>query len=152
MTQKTPGLTKATDNAEENGFLGSSTYIGSQRSSNNQLLNVMYFKNSDYVHNYVGGALHRDAWNWWNKIAPTHPHLMISHELYQVPKGYWESIYKQGAPIGVADTLHPVTLKSGGKEEKVWMSPVVDACKGVLKSSVGRMGRSSSEKESSGMI
>lgn len=100
----------------------------------------MYFKNADYVHAFAEGPLHRDAFNWWNKVVATHPHLVIFHELYQVPRGYWESVYVNTAPLGVAETMHHVAEKEGEEEER-WMSPVVDARKGVLKSSAGRMGR-----------
>lgn len=128
-----------TDNAVEYGFLGSNGYVGAARSTNNTIMSVMYFKNADYVHMFADGQQHREGLNWWNKVVPTHPHLSIFHELYQVPRGYWESIYVHAAPLGAADTIHHVAEK-GDKEEK-WMSPVVDARKGVLKSSAGRMGR-----------
>lgn len=74
-----------------------------------------------------------------------HPHLGIYHELYQAPRGQWESVYAQCKPLGVADTAFHVENKNkidgDGVEEGVWMSPVVDARKGVLKNSAGRMGK-----------
>lgn len=125
------------------------------RSTNNNVMNVMYFKNSDYVHTFAQGQLHRDGLNWWNKTVHQYPHLSIYHELYQVPKGHWESIYVQAAPTGVAATLHHVAAPShisekgdmeAGEQGSVWMSPIVDARKGVLKNSAGRMGRISSQQ------
>lgn len=127
------------DNAVEHGFLGSNGYIGAGRSSNNTFLSVMYFKNSDYVHMFADTQSHRDGLNWWNKVVATHPHLSIFHELYQIPRGYWESVYVQVPPVGAAATMHNVPQKDG--EDEKWMSPVVDARKGVLRTSAGRMGR-----------
>lgn len=67
-----------------------------------------------------------------------YPHFSIYYELFHVPKGNWESIYANCHPIGLAATKHAVKGKQGeGAVE--WMSPVVDAKKGVLSTSKGRM-------------
>lgn len=107
-------------------------------------MNVMYFRHADDVHAFATGSLHREALNWWNKTVAQYPYLGTYHELYHVPKGQWESVYAQCKPMGVADTLHYTNNKisaDGSEDRGVWMSPVVDARKGVLKNSAGRMGK-----------
>ena len=107
----------------------------------------MYFASADHVHAFANGPVHRDGWTWWNKIAATHRHLMIFHELYHVPRGYWETVYAHAEPTGLAATMHRVEVEGEkGMGKEVWMSPVVGAEKGVLKNSAGRMGRNLSEK------
>lgn len=125
-------------NAEEHGFLGQSSWFGSHHNSNNATLTVMYFKSQEDVHKYALGPLHRRTWEWWNKAIAGKKNISIYHELYQVPSGNYESIYANMQPILAAATMHPITKKDG---EKAWMSPMVDARKGILKSSKGRMSR-----------
>lgn len=110
----------------------------------------MYFSSAAAVKAYAEGPLHREAWDWWNKVVPRYPHLGLFHEMYQVPRGHWETIYVQMAPLGAAATMHRVAVAAAAAGEKegapqgeegheAWMSPVVDASRGVLKSSAGRM-------------
>lgn len=125
-------------NSQELGLLGMGGFLGTSRTTSNEVLLKAYFRSAKHVHDYAQGPLHRKAWDWWNKTVKQHPHLTIQHELYHVPAGQWESIYVNAEPNGVAATQHLVTKEDG---EVVWMSPVVDARKGILKSSAGRMGR-----------
>ncbi|KAJ9624523.1 hypothetical protein H2203_005258 [Taxawa tesnikishii (nom. ined.)] len=117
----------------------------------NASLVVMYFKNVSYVHKYAESPLHRHAVNHWNKeLVKKYPHLSIYHELFQVPRGNWESIYENCPPLGLAATKHAVRGKGEGEgegeAEVEWMSPVVDARRGILSTSKGRMsGRDSDE-------
>ncbi|GAB7350094.1 hypothetical protein MBLNU459_g0761t1 [Dothideomycetes sp. NU459] len=125
-------------NADELGLLGFDSYLGTTRGTSNEIMTLFYFRTAKDVHDYSQGPVHRKAWDWWNKTVAQHPHIAITHELYQVPKGLWESVYINSNPTGVAATQHKVTKKDG---EVAWMSPVVDARKGILRSSAGRMGR-----------
>ncbi|KAJ9624515.1 hypothetical protein H2203_005250 [Taxawa tesnikishii (nom. ined.)] len=125
--------------------------IGAQQTAGNASLVVMYFKNVSYVHKYAESPLHRHAVNHWNKeLVKKYPHLSIYHELFQVPRGNWESIYENCPPLGLAATKHAVRGKGEGEgegeAEVEWMSPVVDARRGILSTSKGRMsGRDSDE-------
>ena len=69
------------------------------------------------------------------------PHLSIYHEAYHAPSGHWESIYVNARPTGIGQTAHPITDPDTGAQ--LWASPVVDASKGLLRTSAGRMSRSS---------
>lgn len=114
--------------------------MGTERSSSNSTMTVLYFRSADRVHDYAQGPLHREAWNWWNKeIVKKYNHLSIYHELFHVPAGHWESIYVNNPAIGLARTRHAVRSPELEEKEVRWMSPVVDASRGVLKTSAGRM-------------
>lgn len=100
----------------------------------------MYFKSHEGVHAHAHSALHREGWNWYNKELLSRGCVSIYHELYQVPSGNYETIYGNMAPSGLAATMHRVQRE--GEKEARWMSPIVDARKGLLKTSRGRMSRS----------
>ncbi|QDS72365.1 hypothetical protein FKW77_008229 [Venturia effusa] len=122
--------------AEEYTYLGSSDWIANaERSTGNEIMTVIYFKTSEGLHNYAHGELHRQGWNWWNKNLARFNHLSIWHEVYVAPKGHWENIYINTRPLLMGATAFPVKTEAGTK----WVSPVVDASRGVLKSSRGRM-------------
>lgn len=123
-------------NAEKYTYLGSSSWIANaERPTNNELMTIIYFKTSEGLHNYAHGDLHREGWNWWNKNVAGFNHISIWHEVFVAPKGHWENIYINTRPLLMGATTFPVKTEEGTK----WISPVVDASRGVLKSSRGRM-------------
>ena len=92
------------------------------------------------LHAFAHSPYHRNGWEWYTKSAKQIPHISIYHETYNVPKGHWESIYLNSHPSGINSTAHKYFDQEHGME--MWASPVVDASKGVLKTSAGRMARS----------
>jgi hypothetical protein len=68
------------------------------------------------------------------------PHLAIWHEIYHAPPGHWESIYVNSHLSGINSAQVKVIDKESGAEK--WMNPVVDASRGLMKTSAGRMDRS----------
>jgi Domain of unknown function (DUF4188) len=121
--------------AAKYGMLGASTWLENGRSTQNELMIVMYFKSADDIHEYAHGPLHREAWNWWNKTMTKHKHIAIWHEIFVAPAKHWESIYVNTKPTLMGATSYPIKTPEGTK----WQSPIVDARKGPLKSSKGRM-------------
>jgi hypothetical protein len=122
--------------ASNYGFLGGSDWIANgERSTGNELMAVMYFKTSEGLHKYATDPQHREAWNWWNKTFHKYPHLSIWHEMYVAPAGHWETIYVNSKPLLLAASSVGVKTEGGEK----FVSPIVDASRGVLKSSRGRM-------------
>ena len=95
-------------------------------------MSLMYFRSAAHVHEYAQGPLHREAWTYYVKHLQQAGTMGIYHEMYQVPAGNWEAIYEHMPPINLAASK--VQLKDG-----TWASPVVDARKGALKTSKGRM-------------
>jgi hypothetical protein len=124
-------------NAAKYDFLGGSDWTAAgERNTGNHLLSVMYFKSSEGLHTFAHDELHRKGWNWYNKHVHDYPYISIYHEMYVVPKGHWESIYVNSEPMLMGATTVP--LKGENRETK-WVSPIVDATRGVLKSSKGRL-------------
>ncbi|KAI9815771.1 MAG: hypothetical protein M1827_002167 [Pycnora praestabilis] len=122
--------------------LGMSAWTGQDRSASNQVMSVAYFRTVEGLHKFAHDPLHREAWTWWNKTLEQHPHISIMHEVFYAPKNCWEGIYINYKPTGLAATTHRATIsKSDSGTEEAWLSPVVDAKRGLLRSSAGRMGR-----------
>ncbi|KAK5716596.1 hypothetical protein LTR15_009487 [Elasticomyces elasticus] len=136
------GMAKDLDaHAEEFGFLGMTNWTNAaDRPTANESLQVCYFKNVEGLHAFAHSQYHRAGWDWWNKGYTKFPHLSIYHETYQVPKGAWENIYINSHASGITSTTSSYVDRDTGKT--MWASPVVDASKGLLKTSAGRMSRS----------
>lgn len=84
------------------------------------------------------------SWSWWNRNTKTHPHLSIYHEVYHAPAGHWENIYVNSHASHFASTTHKYKDETTG--EDMWASPVVDAGRGVLRTSLSRMARGDGEE------
>jgi heme-degrading monooxygenase HmoA len=123
--------------ADEYGFLGGSDWIAhGERPTGNHLLTVMYFKSAEGIHKWAHDPMHREGWAWWNKNVEKFSHLSIYHEIFVAPKGHWETIYINSDPMLMAGVTVPLKKKDGAVK---WTSPIVDASRGLLKSSRGRM-------------
>lgn len=129
-------VTKVEKNAVEFDYLGSQHWVADgQRSTGNEIMTVMFFKNVDGLHKFAHAPLHREGWDWWNKTESQHGHIGIWHEVFVAPKGHWETIYINSQPLGLGATTFPIKTESG----LVWQNPLVDAKKGLLRSSRGRL-------------
>jgi len=120
--------------AEEYGFLGSTSWTGSDRSSNNTYMVVMYFRHADDVHRYAHSPLHTKAWTWYFKEVGPVGNISIFHEIYQVPKGAWETVYGNMAPTGLGAAQFKM-------DDGTYRGPLVGATKGAMRSGRGRMAR-----------
>jgi len=106
-------------------------------------LAVMYFRDYAGLHKFAHSDLHRAAWRMWSKLAATHGHLHIWHELFDAPPGRWESIHVNGTPNMLAAATVPrpyPEVGDGGEDEVRWESVAVDATRGTMSTSKGRMG------------
>ena len=126
---------------EEYGYLTSTAWFNlDQRQASSELLNIVYFKNVEGLHKFAHAAAHREVWAWFNRHTREWPHISIWHETYQVPRGNWETIYINSHVQGINRASLPQTDEKTG--ESLWNYPIVDASKGLLKTSAGRMSRS----------
>lgn len=91
--------------AEEFDFLGASGWTGSERTTGNDVMTLMYFKSTDGLHKFAHHNVHREGWNWWNREISKMPHLSIWHEVYRSPKGNWENIYINSHPDLIGESL-----------------------------------------------
>lgn len=122
---------------EEYGLMGATNWLNSSaRTTQNETLVVAYFKTVEGVHAFAHADLHMQAWKWWNAHVKDWPHMSIYHELYHVPKGNWETIHANSHISGLPSSR----VKT---DDGLWVSPLVDASRGLLKTSAGRMSRSS---------
>lgn len=130
--------------SEEFGFLGMSSYLNiNDRSTSSELMSVAYFRTTAGLHAFAHSEYHREGWNWWNKTVKQHPHISIFHEIFEAPKGHWESIYVNSHVSGINTTMHKVIDEEGAEK---WAYPMVDASRGLLKTSAGRMSRSAAQE------
>jgi hypothetical protein len=128
--------------ADEFGFLGMTSWTSLNDGEINNMLSMNgYFKSVDGLHRFAHSEYHREGWDWWNRIVKSHPHLSIFHEVYHAPKGHWENIYINSPRAGITTSWQSFTDYQGSGK-KAWASPVVDASRGLLKTSAGRMARS----------
>ena len=125
---------------DEFGLLGMTSWTNSAaRKTQNELMSVGYFKTVEGIHDFAHSDYHMKAWKWWNANVKQWPHMSIWHEIYHVPKGHWESIYVNSHISGLPSTR----VKT---DDGFWASPIVDASKGLLKTSAGRMARSDAKE------
>ena len=124
---------------EEFGLMGATNWLNaSARTTQNETLVVAYFKTVEGVHNFAHSEYHMKAWRWWNENVKQWDHMSIYHELYHVPKGNWETIHGNSHVSGMPSCR----VKT---DDGLWVSPLVDANRGLLKTSAGRMARSQGE-------
>ena len=123
---------------EEYGLMGATNWLNaSARTTQNETLVVAYFKTVEGVHAFAHSEYHLNAWKWWNEHLKNEgwSHMSIYHELYHVPKGNWETIHGNSHVSGLPSSR----VKT---DDGLWVSPLVDASRGLLKTSSGRMARS----------
>ena len=124
---------------EEFGLMGITSWVNTaDRKTQNESMNICYFKNVEGIHAFAHSDYHMKAWKWWNVYFKQWSHMSIYHEIYSVPKGHWESIYVNSHINGL-----PSTRVKG--DDGLWRSPIVSASTGLLKTSAGRMSRSKAE-------
>ena len=70
-----------------------------------------------------------------------------------VPAGNWETVYAHSAPtgLGAARVQKTEPVKEGGEQgghgmQGEWLSPIVDARKGAVKTAMGRMAKSAGKE------
>ena len=104
---------------------------------------ISYWRSLADVQAYAHGPKHREAWRWWEKTIKQHDAIGIMHEVYEADKGHWESVYMNFQPTGLGATTY---LKRDGKMQggsvaDEWVSPLLDANRGGLRTSAGRRGK-----------
>lgn len=130
-------------NATSAGFLGTTNWTRKDERGAIELVNIMYWKDLASIHEFAHSPLHREAWAWWEATLKEHHFMGINHEIYEADGGAWETIYANFQPTGYAATSHFV--RDGGKLESgvvsdQWIAPLVEANRGKLARSSGRLG------------
>lgn len=132
----------------ESGFLGQSQATMPTSNGVTELLQISYWRSAAHILKYAESPAHQAAMKWWNDAGGYEAdggkvrHIGIMHEIYESGPGKWESVY-----LGYQPTLLSATsfVKKGEKQDdgtvpEEWISPVLEARRGKLAKSRGRMG------------
>jgi len=130
----------AVSKADEYGMLGFSPWRAGERSNNNTLMLVYFFKDVESLNKFAHDDIHRKAWDWI--VKTDHKHIGFFHESFCVPRQAYETIYVNFQPILMGSTSIKCADEEGGE---TYVQPVVSADTGPLKSQFGRMGRAFKE-------
>lgn len=137
-------MNKAMDSGEVSGFLGQTTFHRMSNQGAPEVVLISYWESMEDLWTFAHSGVHRDGWNWWEKTIKDNGYVAINHEIFEADAKHWENIYVNFQPTLMGATTF---LKKGGKTLEggvvpdQWISPLVDASKGKLARSSGRMGR-----------
>ncbi|EXJ93283.1 hypothetical protein A1O1_01675 [Capronia coronata CBS 617.96] len=129
--------------APDSGFYGGSSWTNQDKNGATEFLFLSYWRSTEDIHKFAYGPLHREAWDWWNKTLEQNNHIGINHEIFEVDRKHWEAIYVNFQPtnLGATTYLRKGDKLIGGTVDDQWVSPLMDARRGKLRSSAGRLGR-----------
>jgi len=136
-------MTKALEkNSIDNGFYGGSMWTSQDKNGATEFLFLSYWRSTEDVHNFAYLPVHREAWDWWNATVKQNDHLGINHEIFEVDRHHWEGVYLNFQPtlLGATTYLKKGDKLIGGTVDDEWISPLIDARKGKLRTSAGRLG------------
>ncbi|KAG8164233.1 hypothetical protein KVR01_006151 [Diaporthe batatas] len=131
---------------DEFGMLTITNWRGTERSTNNTLMNVAYFRDVDGLNRFAHDKVHRDAWDWYLRFAKKegNSHIGIFHETFVTRPGDYETIYVDCQPtlLGAANVQVNAddSEKVKTEEKETWIRPLVSANHSSLRSQQGRMG------------
>ena len=103
---------------------------------------ISYWRSLEDVQAYAHGPLHSKAWQWWDRTIQQHDHIGFMHEVYEADRGHWENVYINFQPVdlGATTMLRRNGKLEGGTVAPEWVSPLLDANRGKLRTSSGRRG------------
>jgi heme-degrading monooxygenase HmoA len=138
------GMLKELDSSlGHQGFLGGSFFYSPDRDGIMELTFISYWRTIDAIHNFAYGPLHRKAWEWWNGLTQKESmHLGINHEIFAAGPHQWEAIYLNHQPtlLGACTYLRKGDKLVGGTVPDTYLNGLMDARKGKLRGSAGRLG------------
>lgn len=132
-------------NAPDSGYYGSTGFTSRDERGAVQLLMLSYWRSTEDLHKFAYDKHHRevwDKWNKWNKEGKV-DHLGINHEVFECDRHKWEGVYLNFQPtlMGATSYLRKGDKLVGGTVDDSWVSGLMDARKGKLRTSAGRLGR-----------
>jgi len=141
-------MNKAMDEGKVPGFLGQTTFHRLDERGAPELVQLSYWESIEDLWTFAHSGTHRETWQWWERIVKENNYIGINHEIFQADAKNWENVYLNFQPTLMGATTY---LKKGGKTLEggvvpdEWISPLVDAQRGKLAKSSGRMGRQVSQ-------
>ncbi|ETS62241.1 hypothetical protein PaG_03818 [Moesziomyces aphidis] len=128
------------EDSHARGFLGMTQWLNAaDRTTNNELLSIGYFRSVEDIHALAHHAVHRAPWKWWNESLKELDHITLTHEIFSVEAGGWENIFLNSKPT----QLGTAVVKGNDGQ---WRSPLVYIPRS-LGSSSKRMRRNQTEAE-----
>ncbi|KAK6386470.1 hypothetical protein LTR65_008943 [Meristemomyces frigidus] len=128
------------------GMLGTSSWLANkERSSDNDILLIYYFRTVAGVEKFAHSEAHRKGWEWYTKWSKQYKHLALRHELYHVPAGHHENVFINSHPTLVGATAWSAEAPDDKGGADAWRNPLLMADKKALRTMWGRMGRGSEE-------
>lgn len=130
--------------AGASGFLGQTTFHRMDERGAPEIILISYWESIEDLWEFAHSGVHREAWQWWEKTIKDNDYVGINHEIFEADAKHWENIYANFQPTLMGASTF---LKKGGKTIEggvvadEWISPLVDASRGKLAKSSGRMGR-----------
>ena len=131
------------DRGEVKGFLGQTTFHRLDERGAPEIVLISYWETIEDLWAMAHSGTHREAWQWWENTIKENSCVGINHEIFEADAQHWENIYVNFQPTMMGATTYMRKggkLVEGGIDEK-WVSPLVDARRGPLAKSSGRMGR-----------
>jgi heme-degrading monooxygenase HmoA len=131
----------------ESGYFGSTEQTVRDPRGAVEIVTISYWRSMEDVHRFAYGPIHRKIWEYWNTHVKELAHLGIIHEMFEVDKHKWEAVYLNTQPtmLGATSFRRKGDKDMGGQVEDAWISSLVDARKGKLRTSAGRLGRDPDE-------
>lgn len=136
---------------DELGMVGMSTWRGTERSSNNAIMLIAYFRTVADLNRFAHDKVHRDGWDWYHQFVKEtgYRHIGIYHETFSSRPGEWETIYVDCEPILAGGGSLSISGRGkdgttekepgAGEEKEMWIRPLVSANHPALKSQANRM-------------
>ena len=124
------------------GFLGQTSYTRNDERGAIETTFVSYWRSIEDLHAFAHTGLHRDTWLWWEKNLKRMDAVGINHEIFLAEPGAWENVYVNFQPtmLGATTYLKKGDKLVGGNVADEWIHPLVDARRGKLAKSSGRLG------------
>lgn len=124
--------------------LGMTKFVRKDANGATENMSISYWRSIEHVHAYAHGPVHTEAWRWWDKTLSAHKHIGFMHEVFEAPKSMWEGIYINFQPTLMGATTFlkrkDANKTEAGKVSDEWVSGLLDANRGRLRTSNGRRG------------
>lgn len=133
---------------QTSGYLGGNSMMAVDKNDCIELSFISYWRSIDAIHDFAYSDAHRAGWEWWNSVPKDDiTHIGINHEIFQAAPGMWETIYINHQPTLMMGThsFRPGDKELGGEVEDSWVANVLDARRGKLRTSAGRLNKGREE-------
>ncbi|RMZ88911.1 hypothetical protein DV736_g3871, partial [Chaetothyriales sp. CBS 134916] len=142
MVKKLDETLSSPATAAQSGYLGGASFERRDINGCFETVFISYWRSAEDIHNWAYGPVHREAWEWWNRLTMQESkHIGINHEIFVAGKGDWETVYINHQPTLLGATTYLKQTKDHGGKGFEYISPLIEARRGLLRTSAGRLGK-----------